>query len=196
MKLYLSSWLFYSLELLSILLIVLVLFGRPMLSRLKWGGSKLKWQSLRDHSNWSSSSSDWLAHWTGKWRGWANAYWVTGICVFALAGFATVPLKHWIEPANMVTAHWWFFPHVPQVMPDNEYWVLHLDSTDPLYGTRSKYTFCAKGQRIDIDEGEMLKDVVYKERGDCKELMHYNFERDGHADVIHYSMEVANGNGR
>lgn len=193
MKLYsLSSWLFYSLELLSISLIGLVLFGRQMLSRLRWGGSKLKWASLRPSSDSRSQSWEWLSQWTNKWKGWANAYWVAGVSTFALVAFASVPLKHLMIPAPTMVAYWWFFPHVPEMMPDNEYIVLHLDRSDPLYGTRSRYTFCANGQPVPIDEGEMLKEVVYKERGDCKELVHYNFERDEHLDVKHYAKEAKN----
>lgn len=185
--------------LVSITVVLTGLFGRPIVSKLKWGGSRLKWSSLRDASNWSSPSSDWLARWTGKWKGWANAYWVAGICVFALAGFATVPLKHFIEPAQTITAHWWYFVHVPQAMPDNEYIVLHLDRADLLYGTRSRYVFCAKGHRIDFDEGELLTDVVFKEHDDCKELLNYNFEKvEGNpSQVKHYSEEAFNhGHGR
>lgn len=115
------------------------------------------------------------------------ATWV--IFTITLLVFLTVPFQHKIIPSPTVIAHWWFFPHVPELMPDNEYIVLHMDKVDPLYGTRSRYVFCAQGQVVPMDEGEMLRDIVYKEHGDCKELLHYNFELDEHLKVKMYAKE-------
>lgn len=124
-----------------------------------------------------SPSWEWLSGWTIRWKGYAETYWVLTVCMFAVLGFASVPLKHWLEPAETITAHWWYLPHVSELMPDNEYIVLHMDRKDALYGTESRYAFCAKGGKIDFDEGEMIQDIEYREHGDCKELMHYNYEK-------------------
>lgn len=106
--------------------------------------------------------------------------------------FAAVPLRHVLLPAPEMVAHWWYFPHIPEVMPSNVYVVLHMAKDDPLYGTRSRYTFCAKGHDIDIDEGEMVKDVVFRDHGECIELVHYNYEREDYYPfpVKHYPEEA------
>lgn len=136
----------------------------------------------------------WLANWTNKWKGYAYTYWVLAVFVFAALAFLAIPLKHLLIPAPLVTAHWWYLPHVPELMPDNEYIVLHMDMFDPLYGTRSRYTFCMKGHKIDFDEGEMVKDVVFRNHDDCVELVSYNYERESFPPypVKHYPEEAFN----
>lgn len=142
--------------------------------------------SRSSNETWSVSKSlrgafsRFVSRWTNRGRGYVSAYWVSAVCVFALLGFASVPLKHMIEPAPVMTAHWWYFPHVPEDMPANKYVVLHLDKLDPLYGTRSRYTFCGSSVSMDINEGEMVKDVVFKDHGDCIQLLNYNYERESY----------------
>src|SRR6266481_5483406 len=120
--------------------------------------------------------SEFTEMWKTRIKGHTRTITIFAACSVAMAGLASLPLKHWIEPADTVIAHWWYLPNVPELMPDNEYIVVHMDRADPLYGTESRYTFCSKGERIDFDEGEMIQDVVYKEHGDCKELLHYNYQ--------------------
>lgn len=120
------------------------------------------------------------ATWRTKTRGFVRASWVAVVCTFAVLAFISVPLKHSLFPAETVVGHWWYFPHIPDIMPDNEYIVLHMDREDKLYGSESRYVFCAKGEKIAFDEGEMLTEIVYKEHGDCKELVNYNFQKEDH----------------
>lgn len=108
-------------------------------------------------------------------RGYVRVVALGTISIFAILMFATVPLQHQIVPVPTRTAHWWYFPPVPEVMPADKYVVLHMDKSDPLYGTRSRYTFCKES---DIDEREMVRDITYKDHGDCIELLQYNYERE------------------
>lgn len=120
------------------------------------------------------------ATWRTKIRGYTRVVAIYAVCLFAVIGFAIVPLQHIVMPARTITAHWWYFPHVPELMPDNQYVVLHLDKLDPLYGTRSRYTFCSSSVAMDMNEGEMVKDVVFKDHGDCIQLLNYNYERESY----------------
>lgn len=125
--------------------------------------------------------------------GYVRAFAVAGICVFAFVMFSIVPLQHQIITAPPKVAHWWYFPPVPEVMPADKYVVLHMDKSDPLYGTRSRYTFC---KAPDIDEREMVRDIVYKDHGDCIELVKYNYEREDFPPyrVKKYPEEAFNAN--
>ena len=117
-----------------------------------------------------------ISRWTN--RGWAykGALYIVLFGVLASATTAGV-----MKILNRTTvAYWWYLPHVPEVIPDYRYVIEHYDKNDPLYLQRSNFEFCSEDDPIPFDEGEMLQFIEYKERGKCKEIIHYKLEsKDG-----------------
>lgn len=157
-----TPWLFYSLESVSILIIVLALFGRQMISKLKWGGSRLRWSYLRDASNSALPSWDWLARWTGKWHGYARTLTLSGICFFVVAMVGMTVFDHKLEEYPVVEMH---NVEVEQAVGDLSYWFVN-DQGKRLYAT-----FCdTLGYPPPFDRGETILVLKFKNRGTCWDM--------------------------
>lgn len=166
--------------LVSITVVLTGLFGRQILSKMKSGGSRLKWSSLRDVSNWSSPSWDWLAHWTNKWHGYGRIIMISGTSLFLTLMIGAIVFQNKIGQFPVVEMH---SVEVEQAVGEYSYWFRDEN------GKRLFATFCnTLGYPPPFDRGETIMLLRFVNRGTCWDMhdVHpkYVMLRDKNGDLM------------